>query len=248
MLSSILPKVDDYAIGQHPCMIRMLRAVFNERPPIKKLVPEWDVCIVLGSLKMSPFEPLKDAALKYLTWKTCFLIAITTFRRCSDIQSLQLGDESVNVQKKGITFIRTGLAKQDRPGHTSSNIFVPSFQKDKLLDPKRALTYYLRNTEQFRKSGSEEVIKLFLAVNKPHKPVSCQTISRWLTNTVKFCYKLAKKNPGRVHGHQTRSYGPSFARFKGTSSKDIMEAADWSRETTFVKYYLKTMGTRVLDV
>jgi hypothetical protein len=24
----------------------MLRAGFNERPPIKKLVPEWDVCFL----------------------------------------------------------------------------------------------------------------------------------------------------------------------------------------------------------
>ena len=167
--------------------------------------------------------------------KTCFLVAITTFRRCSDLQSLQLGEETVNVQRKGVTFIRTGMAKQDRPSHVSSNIFVPAFTKDKLLDPKRALTYYLRRTENFRNADR---LKKFIAVNKPHKPVSCKTISRWITDTIKFCYRTEGKTPGRVHGHQTRSYGPSWARFKGTSSKDIMEAADWSRETTFVKYYL----------
>ena len=235
MLSSILPRVEGFPIGQHPHIIRLLKGIFNERPPIKKLVPEWDLCLVLGCLRKPPFEPLKDASLKHVTWKTCFLVAITTFRRCSDLQSLQLGEETVNVQRKGVTFIRTGMAKQDRPSHVSCNIFVPAFTKDKLLDPKRALTYYLRRTENFRNSDR---LKMFIAVNKPHKPVSCKTISRWITDTIKFCYRTEGKTPGRVHGHQTRSYGPSWARFKGTSSKDIMEAADWSRETTFVKYYL----------
>ena len=248
MLSSILPRVEGFPIGQHPNIIRLLKGIFNERPPLKKLVPEWNLCLILGCLRKSPFEPLKDASLKHVTWKTCFLVAITTFRRCSDLQSLQLGEETVNVQKKGVTFIRTGMAKQDRPSHVSSNIFVPAFTKDKLLDPKRALTYYLKRTEIFRKTESTDTLKMFIAVNKPHKPVSCTTISRWITNTIKFCYRTEGKTPGRVHGHQTRSYGPSWARFKGTSSKDIMEAADWSRETTFVKYYLKDVRTSVLEV
>jgi hypothetical protein len=38
-----------------------------KRPPFKKLVPEWDVGIVLCSRMMSPNEALKDATLKYLT-------------------------------------------------------------------------------------------------------------------------------------------------------------------------------------
>ena len=129
MLSSILPRVEGFPIGQHPHIIRLLKGIFNERPPLKKLVPEWDLCLVLGCLRKPPFEPLKDASLKHVTWKTCFLVAITTLRRCSDLQSLQLGEETVNVQRKGVTFIRTGMAKQDRPSHDSSNIFVPALLK-----------------------------------------------------------------------------------------------------------------------
>jgi hypothetical protein len=42
----------------------------------------------LKKLKLAPFEPMKHAHLKYVTWKTAFLIAITSFRRCSDLQAL----------------------------------------------------------------------------------------------------------------------------------------------------------------
>ena len=94
---------------------------------------------------------------------------------------------------------------------------------------------YLRRTENFRNADR---LKMFIAVNNPHKPVSCKAIFRGITNSIKFCYRTEGKTPGRVHDHQTSSYGPSWARFKGTFSKDNMKAADWSRETTFVKYYL----------
>ena len=226
MLSSVLAPVENIPLGQHPFIIRLLKGVFNERPPMKRLVPEWDLFLVLGCLKAAPFEPMKESSLKFVTWKTCFLLAITTFRRCSDLQSLCLGEGFVNVQKQGMTFIRTGLSKQDRPGHVSRTIFVPALPQNKLLDPKRALTYYLRKTEGLRKSKSgQDITKLFLSVIKPNLPVSAQTISRWLVEAIKFCYKKAGKSVGKIKGHSTRSIGPSWALFKGASLQQIMEAA-----------------------
>jgi hypothetical protein len=243
MLSSVLAPVENIPIGRHPYIIRLLRAVFNERPPVKRLLPEWDLLLVLGCLKKAPFEPLKHAALKYVTWKTCFLLAITTFRRASDLQSLTLGEGLVNVHRRGVTFVRTGLSKQDRPSHFGKHIFVPSFPSNKLLDPKRALTYYLKITEQFRHTETgEDIVKLFLARRKPHKPVSTQTISRWLVEVIKYCYHAEGKDVKKVKGHSTRSVGPSWALFKGVSLQQIMEAADWSRETTFTRYYLKSVN------
>ena len=247
MLSSVLPPIDKCPIGQHPYIIRLLKGIFNERPPVKKLTPEWDLPLVLGCLQRCPFEPMREASLKYVTWKTCFLLAITTFQRCSDLQALQLGENNVNVQKKGVTFIRTGLSKTDRPGHMKTSVFVPAFTCNKLLDPKRSLSYYLKKTEKFREDDSSEVLRLFLAINKPHKAVSRQTISRWLVDVIRFCYQKQKKKSPKVKGHSTRSIGPSWALFKGASLIQIMESADWTNESTFVKHYLKAVNTEVLN-
>ena len=248
MLSSVLPAIDKTPVGQHPYIIRLLKGVFNSRPPIRKLVPEWDLPIVLNMLKNPPFEPLKLISLKYLTWKTVFLVAITTFRRCSDIQSLSLGDGSVNIQKKGITFIRHGLSKQDRPFHDNSKIFVPAFPENKALDPKRSLYHYLKRTDQFRYKSETREEKLFLAINKPHKPVTSQTISRWIVQTIKKAYTVNKKKIGKVKGHSTRSIGPSWALFKGASMKNILDSADWSQPLTFTKFYLKDVNPDFLNV
>jgi hypothetical protein len=69
-----------------------------------------------------------------VTWKTAFLISITSFRRYSDLQALCIGEASVDVQKKGVTFIRHGLAKPNRPKHFGSKIFIPSYSEDKLRE------------------------------------------------------------------------------------------------------------------
>jgi hypothetical protein len=70
-----------------------------------------------------------------LTYKVVFLTAITAFRRASYLQALTLGG-AISVKTDGETFIRQGLAKQDRPGHSSAKMCVPAFktiQEEQLL-------------------------------------------------------------------------------------------------------------------
>ncbi|XP_063427248.1 uncharacterized protein LOC134710781 [Mytilus trossulus] len=244
MLSSVLPPVDKTPVGQHPYIIRLLRGVFNSRPPERKLLPEWDLPLVLDMFKKPPFTPMRLASLKHLTWKTAFLIAITTFRRCSDLQALKLGEGSVNIQEKGVTFLRHGLAKQDRAYHDNSKIFIPAFPESKLLDPKRTLYMYLKRTDELRQNGEKQEFKLFLSINKPHKPVTAQTISHWIVKTIKMAYKQNKKQIGKVRGHSTRSIGPSWALFKGVSMKNVLDSADWAKSTTFTKFYLKDVNVK----
>jgi hypothetical protein len=59
MLSTVLPTVDNFPVGQHPHIIRLIKGVFNSRPPVNKLLPEWDLHVVLNMLENSPFEPLE---------------------------------------------------------------------------------------------------------------------------------------------------------------------------------------------
>lgn len=245
MLSSVLQPVSNLPVGQHPYIIRLLKGVFNSRPPQVKLLPEWDLKVVLTMLQRTPFEPLKEASLKLTTFKAVFLIAICSFRRCSDLQSLRLGEGSVSVKSRGITFIRHGLSKQDRQSHFGATIFIPSYGENKLLDPKRALLFYLKKTERFRRDaeGNDET-KLLLSLCEPHKPVTSQTISKWIVNTIKMAYQ--DKNI-KVKGHSTRSVGPSFALYNGASLKAILEAADWSSDLCFVKHYLTKCNVNVLD-
>jgi hypothetical protein len=47
-----------------------------ERPKQRRLVPAWDLGIVLKALQLSPFEPLDLISFNFLTYKCCFLLAL----------------------------------------------------------------------------------------------------------------------------------------------------------------------------
>ena len=73
---------------------------------------------------------------------------------------------------------------------------------------------------------------LFIFFIKPHAPVSSATISRWLKSVL----ALAGVDTASFQGHSAAS---SAAKKLGVSSAEIMKVADWSRESTFVKFYHK---------
>lgn len=73
--------------------------------------------------------------------------------------------------------------------------------------------------------------------------MSCQTISKWLVRIIKLAYEDSDL---KVKGHSTRAVGPSWALFNGASMKSILEAADWSKESTFTRFYLKKIDVSVL--
>ena len=61
--------------------------------------------------------------------------------------------------------------------------FYPAFPEKPALCPVNALEEYLRRTAPLH-SGSSGPSPLFLAVQKPHKPVKPSTIGRWLKNVM----------------------------------------------------------------
>lgn len=152
----------------------------------------------------------------------------------------------MRIQQQGISFVRCGLAKQDRQNHTMRKIFVPSFSENEKLDPKRHLLSYLDKTSEFRKQlNNDQRGKLFLSFSKPHKPVTSQTISRWILQVIKMAYP--DDSLDNVKAHSTRAIGPSWALYKGASLHSVLEAADWSCESTFGRFYLRDLSVDVLD-
>ena len=73
---------------------------------------------------------------------------------------------------------------------------------------------------------------LFISYVKPHKPVTSATIARW----VKTVLSLAGID-SVFTVHSTRGASASAAARARVALSDIMEAADWSRESTFKKFY-----------
>jgi len=114
----------------------------------------------------------------------------------------------------------------------------------KKLDQKRTLYWYLKRTEQLRNKEDSDFAKPFLSYVKPYHPVSSKTTSRWIVETIRLAYDEKHK---KTKDHFIRAIAPAWALFNGTTVRAFLDAADWSNESTFTKFYLRNIDLKVLE-
>ena len=66
---------------------RLIASFHRDRPMKDRNIPSWDLSLVLLALTKAPFEPLKDAPLKILTFKTVFFMTLASGRRRGEVHS-----------------------------------------------------------------------------------------------------------------------------------------------------------------
>ncbi len=104
------------SVGKDPLNARFLCGVMRLRPRVQSCVPPWDLVVVLESLCMPPFEPIKEISERLLTLKTVLLLALSSLKRFGDLQAL-------TVAPSYLDFV-PGLAKAFLYPHTG---YVPKF-------------------------------------------------------------------------------------------------------------------------
>ena len=68
-------------------LTRLLDSFHRGRPKGRRGIPSWNLSLVLHQLTKAPFEPLRKASLKHLTFKTVFLLALGSGKRRSEIHA-----------------------------------------------------------------------------------------------------------------------------------------------------------------
>ena len=63
-------------ISKDDNLTRLLESFHRDRPKGRRGIPSWNLSLVLHQLTKAPFEPLREASLKHLTFKTVFLLAL----------------------------------------------------------------------------------------------------------------------------------------------------------------------------
>ena len=240
-ISSYHEEVNGQRIGESKDLTRLLKGIFNTRPPTRSLPPRWSLEKVLSALNKPPYEPLDKVPIKYLTMKTTFLLAIVSAARGSDISKLGYKEPYLRFQNNppGIRLVPRKFRKQDRPGHYLQEMFITKFESNRKLDPVRAVRLYLRRVENRR--GELESLFITFGAGQVKSP-SSQTIARWIRSVIQDA-PGALKGP-KARAHSTRSLSTSLAFQKGIAVTDIMKAADWSSDVTFASFYLKEVTGR----
>jgi len=95
---------------------------------------------------------------------------------------------------------------------------------------------YEKRTLEFRGSMTNSNTRkttLFLSWIGKHDPVTSSTIARWL----KMCLQEASINTDTFEAHSIRGAAASKAACSNVTISEILQAADWSSESTFQRFY-----------
>lgn len=245
-ISSTLKHLSSVDFSSHPVLSDIIRSMELEKPVSNRIVPLWDLALVLESFKKTPFEPMASCSLKCLTQKTVFLIALASGRRRSEIHALSASPGSVNfsADKSAVIlhFFPGFLAKNQAPSVAGVPIEFPALScsagnMDNYLCPVRALRIYLRRTKSFRRERK----RLFISYVKNYdKEISASSISRWIVDSVRFAYEQSRSNSAvKVCAHELRALSTSFAWLNYVPLDSILRAGYWRSENSFIKFYLR---------
>ena len=240
---------DGVTPGAHPLAMRFLKGVRRLRPVIGPSVPSWDLALVLEALCGPPFEPIGSIDMKFLSYKTALLLALTSAKRVGDLQALSVHPSCTQFTQDGSKVsLRPNAAYLPKviPTAYSSMTFElssfcpPPFASEEQrrlhsLCPVRALRTYIDRTQSVRLCD-----QLFVCFANPArgKALSRLRLSHWIVEAVSLAYNSkGLPLPQGVRAHSTRGMAASWALFKGVSVSDICAAASWSSPNTFVRFY-----------
>ena len=240
-------------ISTNPKIARLIASFHRDKPKSSRSIPKWNLSLVLQRLAQPPFEPQEEAALKFLTWKTVFLLALASGKRRSEIHAWTLDGllclcdwDQIQLSPSPSFIAKNQLAKEGP--QSISPVVIPalkcsqeSLDTDVLLCPVRALQCYLDRTKDSR--GGRRL--LFISYKLGHsKDIQCSTISSWIKNTIQFCYTKvdnADMDLVGVKAHDIRAFAASKAFYGGVSMDQIMQACHWKSHNTFIRFYLRDL-------
>lgn len=246
-ISSNHADMDGGTVGSHNLISLFLRGTRRLHPPVVLRAPAWDLLLVLDALHHPPYEPLRQAELKWLSCKTAFLLAIVSAKRVGELHALSVSQSCLKwaPDGSGVTLWPNTAFVPKVLSHSQCNqpLRLARFQstaegtedRAKLLCPVRALEAYIAATTAVRQSD-----QLFVCYGGPRLgcPLSKQRLSHWIVEVICHTYKAGGcPLPARIKAHSARSISTSWAALKGVSLEEICAAASWSSPSTFTRFY-----------
>ena len=246
---------DKINIGKDENLTRLLDSFHRDKPKGLRGVPSWNLSLVLHQLTQPPFEPLRKASLKHLTFKTVFLLALGSGKRRSEIhawlhKNIRHQEDWTNVSLfPSPCFLSKNELAKEGPCSVAP-VIIPalaptldqSLKDDRTLCPVRALRYYLDKTKDLRSNKQLVLVSFKKNFSKDIVPAK---VSSWIKQTILLCYQLSNEDAQRLHqvrAHDVRAFAASKAFQGGVSLDQILAACHWKSHNTFNHFYLKDVA------
>ena len=238
-------------LGDDQDLSALLNNFKVERPVARNEVPQWDLSLVLNRLASAPFEPLSTAPLKFLTWKTVFLLALASGRCRGELHALDFSSVRWKEDNSKVTLrvIPSFLAKTQLATSPPLAVTIPSLRsslgqgmgEDCLLCPVQALRVCLKRTKGLRMGKK----LLFISHQKKFsRDIRAATISSWIKKCIRTCYDLADQESPcsfKVRAHDVRALAASLAYMGRVPLDQVMQACSWQSHNTFTSFYLRDL-------
>ena len=197
------------------------------KPPTPRLRSTWDVKYLLEFL--ADLDPLSGLALKHISLKLAALLALNSSARAHELVKLDLN--YVSIKNDSWEFTLAEHTKVSRPGHSPIQIYIclPT-QTTQRFVWFRFLQEYRSRTETRRTSS-----RLLISSVKPFKPITSQTMSRWLGKAMQLGGIVS-----HFTSHSTLSASTSAAAHVGVPLESIILVADWSSSEKFKQFYQRS--------
>ena len=231
-ISTSHPQLDNVNVGSHPLVSRLLKGMFNARPPAPRLSVSWDVAVVVEYFRSCPSEGLSTLELGR---KVATLMALANASRCSDLAALDR--DHLRWTPTGAQFTVVRLTKTRTPGPPRT-VHYSSLPEDADVCPVTSLQLYLsRTSEQAASITSPKPV--FLTSKRPFRRARPGTLGHW----IKHSLGKAGIDTEQFTAHSTRSASSSRARAKGVPVAEILKVANWSSRSTFERFYYRSEGS-----
>ena len=232
------------------CKITMLlRSFARSVNPVELCPPAWDVSLVLQSLTVAPYEPLRTCEERFLAQKTLFLLALASAKRIGELHALSYRVSHT----RDFSYVTGLVAKTQDPSSLAPRFegfsvpALPNARKNhngRLLCPVRAVRRYLDRTAAHRPRCD----RLFVTVGRSKKEISKTTVSFWIRKKISLAYELsgtALPVPA-PRARETCGIAPSLLFKKKFAVDQVLKAGTWRRHPTFTSHYLRDLAHRSL--
>ena len=250
-----------YDPAADPHIKLLVRAFRLERPVQRRIMPKWDLRLVLLSLMRPPFTSQSEddgessddvIPLKWRTLKCLFLLALASARQRSYLHALSIAPGRCvfargNTQRQLVVSLLPEpgfLAKNQLPTQAPEWIMVPGIahlnptEPERMLCPVRQLKLYIWDSERNR--GGRQ--RMFIHWNRSIRDIMRSHISRWIVETVKEAYTQADRQYDRVTAHEVRALSAAWAYNCQVALPDILSVAFWRSSGVFRNSYLRDMA------
>jgi hypothetical protein len=201
-------------------------------------IPVWDVCLVLRVLTSAHTQELDENEFLY-TACVVFLVALASGDRCSALAALKFPPISssdsviVEFEDKFVPksyFLRKNLTR-------IKPLSLPRVAAESLLQvcPARAVERYCERVAHRRHPSQSS---LFIPHNSSKTSnIRIQSIARYLTAIVAWCYEKEGSSCPIVRAHDVRKVAAAMRELTSTSLTDVLQAGEWATPSVYLDHY-----------